>query len=198
MKAFWSDPYMWIHLAGIAAVPFWLLLCALGLAAGDPILPIDLEIFLVAVLGAVPVVYMQSERPFCIYSLLFVGLRPAAMTVEQRRMLSLFRSRRNSLTMYWSSVLLSFSLEWLASLSGIATSTTFVPGHLVGLFLAIGSFLAANLLLQVPLSVIQVMRASDAEFAQTPPYDVTLITRDFFALGRKVERILPQLEPDPN
>jgi hypothetical protein len=96
MKAFWSDPYMWIHLAGIAAVPFWLFICGLGLAAGDPILPIGLEVFLVAILGIVPIALMQWQRPFCIYSLLFVGLRPAAMTIDQRRMLSLFKSRRST------------------------------------------------------------------------------------------------------
>jgi hypothetical protein len=198
MKAFWSDPYMWIHLAGIAVVPFWLLLCGLGLAAGYPILPIGLEIFLVAILGITPIVLMQWQRPFCIYSLLFVGLRPAAMTVEQRRMLSLFKSRRDAPTIALGAGILALALGGLSSLSGIATSTTFVPGHLLGLILAIGAFLAANLFLQVPLSVMQVMRASDAEFAQTPPYDVTLITRDFLGLGRKVARILPQLEPDPD
>jgi hypothetical protein len=198
MKAFWSDPYVWIHLAGVAAVPFWLFLCGLGLAAGDPILPIGLERLLVAVLGIVPIVLMQWQRPFCIYSLLFVGLRPAVMTVEQRRMLSLFKSRRDAPTIALGAGLLAIALAWLSSLSGIATSTTFVLGHLVGLLLAIGSFLAANLFLQVPLSVMQVMRASDAEFAQTPPYNVTLITRDFLGLGRKVERILPELQSDPD
>jgi hypothetical protein len=193
MKAFWSDPYLWIHAAGIAVVPLWLILCFLGLAAGDPILPSGLEILLVAIAGIVPIAWMQWQKPFCIYSLLAVSLKSNQLTEPQRRILTLFKQRFNPIFAVVGAGLLFLILRSLYDSAVIAASVTPIPNHFLGLIVAIVSFLAANLFLQVPLSVLQVLLASDAEFQQTTPYAATAIGRDFFEPGLKVDKILPTL-----
>jgi hypothetical protein len=193
MKAFWSDPYLWIHAAGIAAVPLWLLLCLLGLAAGSPILPSWLEILLIAIAGIAPIVWMQWVRPFCIYSLLAVSLKSQNLTADQRRILTLFKTKRNPWLIGLGAGVLFLLLQQIYSGAGIATMITPVPNHGIGLILAIVSFLAANLFLQVPLSVLQVMLVSDAEFTATPPYEVATVSQDFLEVGLKVNKIVPPL-----
>jgi hypothetical protein len=193
MKAFWADPYLWVHAAGIAVVPLWLILCFLGLAAGDPILPSGLEILLVAIVGIAPIVWMQWSKPFCIYSLLAVSLPSSQLTEKQRRILTLFKQRRNPILTIVGAGSLFLILKLLYGSAVIAGAVTPIPNHFLGLVLAIVSFLAANLFVQVPLSVFQVLQASDAEFQQAVPYVATAIGQDFFEPGFKVTKILPEL-----
>jgi hypothetical protein len=193
MKAFWADPYLWIHAAGIAVVPLWLILCLLGLAAGDPILPSGLEILLVAIAGIGPIVWMQWFKPFCIYSLLAVSLKSSQLTEDQRRILTLFQQRRSRIYSLIGAGLLFLILKSLYGSAVIASSVTPIPNHFLGLIVAIVSFLAANLFLQVPLSVLRVLLASDAEFQQAIPHDAATIGQNFFEPGLKVNKILPTL-----
>ena len=74
MRSFGSEPFLWIHLSGVAALPIFLGLCLLGLAVSSPLLPVWLEMFLVAVAGIVPVLWMQRFRPFYIFSILSRGV----------------------------------------------------------------------------------------------------------------------------
>ncbi len=193
MKAFWADPYLWIHAAGIAVVPLWLILCMLGLAAGDPIMPSRLEILLVAIVGSGPILWMQWAKPFCIYSLLAVSLKPNQLTVDQRRILTLFHQRRSRIYSLIGAGVLGLLLKSLYDSAIIAASVTPISNHFVGLIVAIGSFLAANLFLQVPLSVLRVLLASDAEFQATMPFEAAAIGANFFEPGLKVDQILPKL-----
>jgi hypothetical protein len=193
MKAFWADPYLWIHAAGIAVVPLWLILCMLGLAAGDPILPSGWEISLVAIAGIGPIVWMQWVKPFCIYSLLAVSLKSSQLTVDQRRILSLFQQRRSRVFSLIGAGGLWLILQSLYGSAVIAAAVTPIPNHLFGLIVAIVSFLAANLFLQVPLSVLRVLLASDAEFQAATPFEAAAISANFFEPGLKVDQILPNL-----
>ena len=95
MRSFWSDPYLWIHLAGVAALPIFLEVCFLGLAVGDPVLPLGLELLLVAAVGIAPVVWMQWQRPFYIFSLMAIALKPEQLTVDRRKLLRLFKAPAN-------------------------------------------------------------------------------------------------------
>lgn len=194
MKAFWADPYLWIHAAGIATVPLWLVICFLGLAAGDPILPSSLEILLIALAGIVPIAWMQWEKPFCIYSLVAITLKPEKLTENQRRILTLFKQRRNPVFIGAGAGILFLVLKQLYGNAVIASLITPIPNHLLGLVIAIVGFLGANLFLQVPLSVLQVLQASETEFQQAQPYDPRAIDTSFFELGFKVDRILPDLQ----
>jgi hypothetical protein len=191
-KQFWADPYLWVHGAGLAIVPLALLLCLWGLAMGDPVWP-GLEVLLVALVGIVPIVWMQLQRPFCIYSLPFVVVDPSQLTDPQRRLLTLFRTRRNP----WLVALASGGLGLvLGQLYGVSAAVTAGDNRGLGLMIAALGFLGANLFLQVPLSVLGVMAVTDDQVAQTTPYPIGQIKSDFFAYGLPMARILPDLRPD--
>ena len=63
--------------------------------------------------------------------------------------------------------------------------------HLLGLFLSAGAFLASNLFVQVPMSVLQVLLTSEAKFSQAEPYPLEKIQQDFTLLGFQVRKVLP-------
>jgi hypothetical protein len=194
MKTFWADPYLWIHGAGIAAVPFWLVLCFLGLGAGDPLFPSAIELLIIAIVGIGPIVWMQWEKPFCIYSLLAVSLKSANLTENQRKMLALFQQRRNPIVIAMGAGLMFLLLKAVNDHAAIAAPITPIPNHGLGLLVAAVSFLAANLFLQVPLAVGQVMLASDSDFQAASPIAANAVGQQFFEPGLKVDRLLPDIE----
>lgn len=185
MRAFWSDPYLWLHAAGVAAVPLWLLICLLGFAVGDPSLPPWLELGLVAIAGIAPIAWMQFQRPFYIYSLLVVALRPERLTEDQRKVLALFQARRNPVWIGAGAFLLFLILKLLYGIAPIASEVTPFPPEwrVIGLGIAAIGFLASNLFLEVPLSVLQVMLASNQEFAAIAPVAIDQISRNFLIFG---------------
>ncbi|MFM7449681.1 MAG: low-complexity tail membrane protein [Leptolyngbyaceae cyanobacterium] len=195
MRSFWSDPYLWIHLAGLAVIPALLELCLLGLAIGIPILPPWLELCLIAAIGVGPVLWMQLQKPFFIFSLIAVALKPSALTEDQRRLLTLFKSQRNQILALSTASGLLVILTKLYSIAPIATDrVTFLSdSRLLGLLLAAIAFLLANLFTQVPVSVLGVLFHSDQVFACTTPYLSEQISRDFSLLGLWVNKILPPL-----
>jgi hypothetical protein len=199
MRSFWSDPYLWIHLAGLAALPVFLGLCMVGLAIGDPLLPVWLEILLVAVAGIAPIVWMQWQRPFCIFSLVALALKPEQFTADQRRLLTLFKSQRNRILAVVVPIVLLLLLHQIYYSAAIAAAVVPFPpeAHLVGLLLASIAFLGCNLFLQVPVSVLGVMLTSEAAFSATSPYPVEQIRQNFTLLGFQVNKILPPMESDP-
>ncbi len=198
MRSFWFNPYLWVHLAGLAAVPLWLGVCLLGLAVGDPWLPTWLELGLVAIAGSAPIIWMQWQRPFNIFSLLAVTLKPECLTPDQCRILSLMQPRKNPWMIGLATLALWVVLGKLYDSAAIATEFIPLPSSArgLGLLLAAIAFLASNLFLQVPLSVVQVLRVSEATFAATPPYPVEKIPATFTAIGWPVKRILPDLIPN--
>ncbi|NJM48635.1 MAG: low-complexity tail membrane protein [Alkalinema sp. RU_4_3] len=196
MKKSWSDPYLWVHVAGAATLPLWLFACLLGLAAGDPILPMGVEAFLVAVLGAAPVVWMQLKRPYSLYSLLAVTLKLEKLSEDQLRVLTWLKAG-NPLVVAGAAALLCLVLKLISDGTAIAAASTPIPNHFLGLIVAIVAFLGANLFLQVPLSALQVLLKSDAVFGAIDPYANGRILSDFTVLGIKIDKILPELESDP-
>lgn len=193
MRSFWNEPFLWIHLAGLAAVPIALEVVLLGLSIGDPMLPVWLELLLVATVGIVPVVWMQLTRPFYIFSVLILALKPEKLTVPQLRFLNLFKTKTNKLVTIAGAVLMVWVLWQIYKFAPVATGVApLSPGwHLAGLFGAAVAFLVSNLFLQVPLSVAQVLFTSESEFAATEPYSIEKIPQEFTVPGFKVNRILP-------
>ena len=196
MRAFWSDPYLWIHAAGLAAVPLCLVICLLGLAGGDPLLPIWLELGLVAIVGIAPIVWMQWQRPFYIFSLVAVAIKPERLTDDQRRLLTLFKTRRSPVWIGLGALVMLVLLKQLYWMAPIAADITPFAGRALGLSVAAIAFLAGNLFLQVPLSVGRVMLVSDQEFAATQPFAVEQILSAFSVLGLPANQIVPPLIPD--
>ncbi|MGK7929757.1 MAG: low-complexity tail membrane protein [Spirulina sp.] len=202
MNSFRSEPFLWIHLAGLAVVPLSLLAVWLGLAAGDPVLPVALEIAFLAIAGIVPVAWMQWQRPFDIFRLLVLAVRPDRLTPEQRKILRLFKTLKIRIAAIAVAIFMVWAI-WqiyrVAPLAAIATPLS-PRWHLLGLFGAAIAFGLGNLFLQVPVSVLGVLLTSDARFAEIEPYEVEQIGRDFFVFGIRIPNLfaiasLPETTP---
>ncbi|MCY7277412.1 MAG: low-complexity tail membrane protein, partial [Phormidesmis sp. CAN_BIN44] len=117
---------------------------------------------------------------------------------DQRRILTLFKARRSAIWIGLGTLLMLVMLRQIYYVAPIAAEVTpFAPGlRGLGLVIAAIAFLASNLFLQVPLSVIRVLLVSDQAFAATEPFAVENIPQAFSVLGLRVNRILPSLLPD--
>jgi hypothetical protein len=195
VRSFWSDPFLWIHLSGAATLPIFLGLCLLGLAVGSPLLPVWLEMFLVAVAGIVPVLWMQWFRPFYIFSILFVAVKPQNLTSLQQRILTRFKTNLNKGLALFVAVLLAVILCQLYRFAPLAASVApFPPSwRWAGLLLAASAFLASNLFLQVSASVMAVLLTPESELAATKPHVLEKIRQDFTIAPWQVDRLLPAL-----
>lgn len=198
MRSFWSDPYLWVHLAGLAALPLFLGLCLIGFSIGDPFLPVWVELLLVAAVGIAPILWMQWQRPFYIFSLVAVALKPAQLTEDQRRLLTLFKFQRQRILAVLVPLALLFVLVKIYGASAIATSVVPFPVQWrgAGLLVAAIAFLGSNLFAQVPASVLSVMLHDDSTFAATHPYPLEQIRPSFSVLGLQINQILPPVIPD--
>jgi hypothetical protein len=198
MRSSWSEPFLWIHLAGLAALPIALELCLLGFAIGEPFLPIWLELLLVGAVGILPILWMQLVRPFYIFSILVLAIKPEQLTSDQRRILQLFKTPTHQGIAIGGTIFLAAILWQIYQLAPIATAIPFLPsvGRTLGLLWAGAAFLISNLFLQVPLSVIPVLLTSDQALAAIAPYPVEKLRQDFTIPGLQVNQILPTFLPD--
>jgi hypothetical protein len=192
MNNFRSEPFLWIHLAGVAAVPLLLQIVWLGLAVGYPLSPFWLELLLLGAVGILPVFWMQWHRPFDIFSLLFVSLKPQALTPQQQGILSLFKRSRQRLLAAIAALAMAAVL-WLLYQSAplAASAAAFLPQwRILGLLLAAVAFFASNLFVQVPLSVLGILLTKEEEFTATNPYPAEQISQAFTVPGLRVNKIL--------
>lgn len=198
MPSFRSEPILWIHIAGLATLPIFLLLCLLFLSVGEPILPVWMELLLVAAAGVIPLLWMQLRRPFYIYAILGIALKPENLTEQQRKILCLTNTKLNRILALLAAIVSLFVLWQLYQATPLVmTITSHLPQwRILGLILAALTFLASNLFLQIPLSVARVLVANDTEFAAIEPLPLEKINQDFTILGVRVNKILPQLPVD--
>jgi hypothetical protein len=193
MSSFRSEPFLWIHLAGIAILPLWLELVWLGLAIGVP-LPVSwLELLIVGALGIIPVLAMQFLRPFDIFSILIVSLQPEELTIEQRKILTLLKTNKQKLLSLMVAAGMMIVLWQIYRLAPLAAGAAAIAPQwrILGLLLATSAFLASNLFLQVPISVLGVLSNSQQKFADTVPYPLEQIEKGFTIPGLKAKQILP-------
>lgn len=195
MNSFRTEPFLWIHLSGLAVLPLCLELVWLGLSIGDPILPSVLELGLIAIIGIVPVFWMQWQRPFEIFSLLLVAINPNQLSEEQRKLLKLFKRPRQKVISAIAPILLLLILWQVYQFAPIAATATasFPQTRLLGLLLATVSFLASNLFFQVPLSVLGVLLTRQDTYTNTDPYAPTEVAQNLTIPGIRVGQILPTL-----
>jgi hypothetical protein len=193
MRSFWFDPYLWIHLAGLVMVPILLEVCLLGLAVGDPGLPVWLELLLVAMVGIGPVLWMQLQRPFYIFSAIAVALQPAQLTDDQRRILTLGKSPRHRIVAIAVAIALLPILWQLYYGAAIAAPLAPLPpsARWLGLLLSAIALLFTHLFLQVPFGVLGVMLHRESDFAATLPYPLEAIASSFTIPGFQIRQILP-------
>ena len=198
MSSFRTEPFLWIHLAGIAVAPLALLVMGVALGVATPLTPYPLELLLLVGMGLVPVLWMQWQRPFEIFSLLLIALRPDQLSEERRRILALFlRPRQRWLTLL-GTLLLLLKLGFIYYYAPLAAMATleFPQIRILALLVAALAFLIANLFLQVPLSVLGVLLTSQATYEATQPLESTQVQTQFTIPGLRV-RALPWLTPQP-
>ncbi|MBW4560225.1 MAG: low-complexity tail membrane protein [Mojavia pulchra JT2-VF2] len=195
MSSFRSEPILWIHVAGLATLPVFLFLCLLFLSVGKPLLPVWMELLLVATIGVVPLLWMQLHRPFYIFAILGVALKPENLTEQQRKILCLIYKNLSRVPAVLAAVLLLGVLWQIYQVAPlVANLASFLPQWRgMGLLLAALAFLASNLFLQIPVSVAQVLVTNDTEFAAIEPLPLEKIQQNFTILGVRVNQILPQL-----
>ncbi len=196
IKSLRAEPYAWIHLSGIALVPVCLgvTTLAMGMGGNYPIL----ELSLLAVTGILPILLMQLTRPFDIFSVLFLSLKPESLNEERKVILSLFKTFSQKLFSTIAAAMMLLVLWLLYCLSPLTAGLIdFLPyPQIFGSILGAIAFFAANLFLQVPLSVLLVLKTKPAKLAQTKAYPLENIQQDFTVPGIKVNKILWFLESE--
>jgi len=191
--SFRLEPFLWIHLAGLAVFPLLLQATWMGLAVGEPWLPFWLEFFGVAIAGIGPILWMQWKRPFDIFSLLFVAIRPQQLTPEQRQILRLFKTTKHRILTIVAAVVMLWVLWqlYLATPIAVPAAARLPQSRWLGLGLAAVAFLGSNLFLQVPISVLGVLLTSRKQYEASEPLETEDIGREFAVLGFRVKQILP-------
>lgn len=190
-----AEPFLWIHLAGVALFPGLLGIAWVGLAIGNSFSYV-LELFWLIAIAIVPILLMQLTRPFDIFSVLIFSLRPECLSEEQRKILFLFKTFKQKLVSITAAAIALLTLWLLYRLSPLAIGIAdFLPQwRILGLAIATVAFLLSNLFLQVPLSVLQVLLTLEANFNRVEPYPVEKIADSFTVPGIKVGKILWFLE----
>lgn len=194
MAAFRRDPYLWIHLAGLATVPLWLDVCLAGLAVGEPILSPWLELGVLIALGTGPVLWMQWQKPFYIFSLFLVAVRPDKLSYLRRKLLHAQKMWFSKLLISLGALALGFALWALYPLAAVITDLPILGGQprWVGLLLCASAFLCANLFTQVPATVVAILVSSAQSIEAATPYPVDSILREFTVAGLRIPQLLPE------
>jgi hypothetical protein len=191
MRSFRSEPFLWIHLAGIAVAPLGLLMVWLALAIGDPLTPFWLELVVVTAIAIVPIFWMQWSRPFEIFSLLVIALRPDALTVEQRKILSLFKTTKQRVLALLTALMMMALLWEIYQFAPIAALpvVNFPQIRIVGLIIAALAFLVSNLFIQVPISVLGILFTKDEAFNLIDPLTPEQIPQSLTVPGFRAKKI---------
>lgn len=190
-----DEPFVWIHLAGIALFPASIVLTLIGLGIGDSF-PYFIELPLLAAIAILPILLMQLTRPFDIFSVLIFSLKPESLTDQQRQILSLFKTFKHKATSVITAIFMLLVLWSIYRLSPLAIGIVafFPQWRILGLAIAATSFFFSNLFLQVPLSVLQVLTLKNSNVSDLEPYLLEKIEQDFTVPGVKVSKILWFLE----
>jgi hypothetical protein len=194
------DPYLWLHLAGLATVPLWLDICLAGLEVGEAVLTRWLELITLGGVGTVPILWMQWQRPFYIFSLLVLALRPDTLSEDRQRLLSQQRTWLSRGLVTVSAIALLCILFWLYQLAPLAANMTPFVGQprAIGWLICAIAFLLANLFVQVPAMVVALLLVPPDHLSQLSAYNPERILQDFTVLGLRVRQILPDWSEIPD
>lgn len=191
------DPYLWVHLAGLAALPLCAELCLLGLAAGDPLLPGGWDWLLVGLLGTAPIVAMQWLRPFYPFSVLLVSLRADRLNETQQRILQRWAGWETKAIALIASLLVLWALQRLDQLSPLAAEIAPLDQRAIGLLVVWLGALLGSLLLTVALVSSWVLLTPQTAFSAIEPFPVGNVPSSFLRLSVRLTKVLPDLENAP-
>lgn len=193
-----TEPFLWLHVALIAAVPLTLVLCMMGLAVGDPVLPGWLEMLLLGLPPVALVVWLQWQKPLSPFSI-WVLARPAdKLSVNQRRVLTLLKGQTSNTKINptgWIAVVAGLFLyvvfrQMYISAPLAADIAPFPPVlRLFGIGWALAFFAVSNLLWQAGLAAVRILLMSRADFESLSPYPVEQIKASFTVLGQRSPKL---------
>jgi hypothetical protein len=192
MSSFKSEPFLWVHLAGIVTFPIFLVIAWFGLSVSDRLPSLWLEILIMVAIGIVPVLLMQWSRPFEVFSLLILAMKPEKITCQQRQILTLFKTSKQRILSVTTSIVMVGILYGLYQLPPltIIEIPLLTQFRFVGMLIAFVAFAGANLFLQVPISVLGVLSINEQLFAAIEPYPTEKILQDFTVAGFRVDKII--------
>ena len=196
MSSFRNEPFLWIHLSGIAVAPIALLIVWLSLAIATPITPYWLELIILGIIGIIPILLMQWQKPFEIFSLLVVSLRPEVLTLEQRKILSLFKRPKQQFLALLTALVMAgklYGIYYFAPLAALPV-VNFPQVRLLALLVAAIAFLVANLFVQVPVSVLGILFTQNKVYEETTPINIEDIPKNLTVPGLRVRKIFFILE----
>jgi hypothetical protein len=169
------------------------------LAVGDPVVPPWFELTMLGWTGTVPILWMQLRRPFYIFSVPGLALRPDRLDQERRQLLALQRGWFSRVGVIVSAIALFVALYGLYQLAPIAATVTPLASQsrTTGWLMCAGAFFAANLFTQVPASVLPLLLARPTQIDQMTALEADSILQRFTVLGVRVAAILPDLKEVP-
>ena len=193
-----TDPFLWFHLAALAAVPLGLEGCLVGLAVGDPLLPGSLDCLLVGVLGAVPLLALQWFRPIYPFSMPLVSLRPASLSPRQLKILTIAQSLGAKIAALAAAIaglaLLQLVYQWAPIATEVTRGFLATNSRLAGLGIAIAAFFFTSLWLQMSLGSALVLITPGGMVKRTEGFPGDRINQSFFRWGIPLRSILPTVE----
>ncbi len=203
MNRLWYEPFLWIHASGIVVVPLWLALLLIGFSTGESLFFPWLEWGLISALGIAPVVWMQWQRPFYIFSLLAVAVPPDQIRPDQQSLLRGFQERGHRFLVVLPTTLIILLIGyWCYQIAPLFTSLNPLPPALqfrvVGVLIAVLALLGAHLFLQVPAAVFRLLvLVKDQHIEDWQPLEPAEIRSQFTLVGRPLTTLLqwfPRLE----
>lgn len=174
-------------------MPLWAALFLFAIANPDPFLPPGFTALLAGILGIGSVLWMQLRRPFYIFSLAILALRPEALQEHQRKLLRWFLSGLNRILAITTAIGLGLLLiqlyRWLpiVQLQNPLAALDPFPAFL----LAIVTVWVLSLFVQVPVSVAPLLWLSDTAIANTEPLAPGQVAQQFTILGLPLKGLLP-------
>ena len=183
-----QNRYLWVHLVGLAAVPLLLDICLAGLASTGAASPFGFQFWMVAIVGIVPSAWMQIQRPFYIYSLPPLAVKPASLSENDRRCLTVLKSWQIKAL---AGVTAGFSLWLLIRLYDKLPQVLPVMEPRAGLVSAIAAFFFACLFLQISVSVVRSLLIGQDTLNRVKPIEPGKVASSFFIPGIRVRKILP-------
>ena len=181
-----QNRYLWVHLVGLAAVPLLLDICLAGLASAGSALPFKVQFWLIALTGIVPSAWMQIQRPFYIYALPPLAVKPTSLSEDERRCLTVLKSWQiKALAGVTAGFLLWLLVQLYEKLPQV--SPVMEPG--VGLVSAIAAFFFACLFLQISVSVVRSLLIGRDTLKRVKPFETDKIISSFFIPGLRIKKI---------
>lgn len=187
-----QNRYLWVHLAGLAAVPLLLDVCLAGLASAGPAFNYPtaggFQFWAIALLGIIPTLWMQLAKPFYIFSLPPLALNPNELTEDQRRCLRLLKTLQMKLLAVLTAGLSGWLLWWIY---GRSLQITPVMTPAAGLISAAAAFFFVCAFLQISVGAGRSILVGSDTLKRVVPVEASAIAANFLILGLRVKKILP-------